>query len=456
MDIVLIESGARDWQIFQQRDGKADITLTGRVVRADGVGPFRVYARVVRENSFTAVTPWILAEMSGEEYTVLLKDVPAGGLYTIETTLAGELHEAEWGLKGDMVCHVGVGDLYVIAGQSNAAGYGKTPVEDAPELGVHLFRNSETWDLASHPMNNSTRTAHPINAEFGNSGHSPYLAFAKTVKKEAGYPVGLIQTSLGGSTISQWKPGVGNNLYDNMLQVIRKCGGRVRGILWYQGCSDTSAEDCVVYKDRFSELVDAMRRDLDDPALPILTVQINRHMQECLGDSFDSPWGIVREAQRRAAADIPGVYIVPTVDLTMSDAVHNNASSNMVIGERLAWCALEHLYGRPYIGTAPDIASAALTGEQTVEVRFSHVSSNLVVYTDGRWVPDFICKDDAGWNRVTACAGAADRLTLTLERPAQGKCLLSFASCQAPSPVAPFDRSSGIPILSFHDFPVEG
>ena len=143
MDIVLIESGARDWQIFQQRDGKADITLTGRVVRADGVGPFRVYARVVRENSFTAVTPWILAEMSGEEYTVLLKDVPAGGLYTIETTLAGELHEAEWGLKGDMVCHVGVGDLYVIAGQSNAAGYGKPPLRMLPSWGFTSFATAK-------------------------------------------------------------------------------------------------------------------------------------------------------------------------------------------------------------------------------------------------------------------------------------------------------------------------
>ena len=28
----------------------------------------------------------------------------------------------EWGIRGDMIHHVGIGDLYIITGQSNSAG----------------------------------------------------------------------------------------------------------------------------------------------------------------------------------------------------------------------------------------------------------------------------------------------------------------------------------------------
>jgi len=59
--------------------------------------------------------------------------------------------------RGDMIHNIGVGDVFVVAGQSNAAGRAKNPVEDAPELGVHLLRDSGVWDLATHPLALSIR-----------------------------------------------------------------------------------------------------------------------------------------------------------------------------------------------------------------------------------------------------------------------------------------------------------
>lgn len=41
----------------------------------------------------------------------------------------------------DTIHHIGVGDLYVIAGQSNAAGYGKDSIYNPSEIEVHLLRN---------------------------------------------------------------------------------------------------------------------------------------------------------------------------------------------------------------------------------------------------------------------------------------------------------------------------
>ena len=59
-----------------------------------------------------------------------------------------------------MVHNIGVGDVFIAAGQSNAAGRAKNPVEDPPELGVHLLRPSGRWDLATHPMGETTDAIH--------------------------------------------------------------------------------------------------------------------------------------------------------------------------------------------------------------------------------------------------------------------------------------------------------
>ncbi|HCQ00632.1 MAG TPA: hypothetical protein DIT99_08015, partial [Candidatus Latescibacteria bacterium] len=84
---------------------------------------------------------------------------------------------------------MGVGDLWIIAGQSNAAGYGRGPALDPPELGIHILKNEEVWDVAAQPLNDTTRSTHP-NLEQANPGHAPYLRFARDLKSALGYPIG--------------------------------------------------------------------------------------------------------------------------------------------------------------------------------------------------------------------------------------------------------------------------
>ena len=152
--------------------------------------------------------------------------------------------------------HLCVGDLFVIAGQSNAVGYGKNPVFDPPELGIHMCRSSGRWDLASHPLGDATGTTHPENADRYNTGHSPFLAFAKLLKRRLGYPIGLLPVASGESSIRKWDPGQYGILQKCMLRVIRQNGGRVKGILWSQGCSDTDSIEnarnygCLLYTSR--------------------------------------------------------------------------------------------------------------------------------------------------------------------------------------------------------------
>lgn len=84
----------------------------------------------------------------------------------------------------------------MIAGQSNAAGYGRGEITDGPELGVHILRNEEKWDIASHPLNDTRNNNYP-NLEGGDPGHSPFLVFGKALKKTLNHPVGLIQNRSG-------------------------------------------------------------------------------------------------------------------------------------------------------------------------------------------------------------------------------------------------------------------
>jgi sialate O-acetylesterase len=129
---------------------------------------------------------------------------------------------------------------------------------------VHLFRNSEQWALATHPLNESTGTRHPVNSETANSGHGPYIRFAKQLQAALGYPIGLVQTSLGGSPLQRWNPTEPGtpDLYENMLHCVQLTGGRVKGILWYQGESDTPTATASTYLKRFGKAVAAWRKAL--------------------------------------------------------------------------------------------------------------------------------------------------------------------------------------------------
>jgi hypothetical protein len=122
-----------------------------------------VFARLVQTGTgapAAAHLDWQACETRADgTWSGELARIPAGGLYRLETQLRadrpaglGGPYCAEWAMRGDARDFLGVGDLWVIAGQSNAAGYGKAPVQDPPELGLHMFRASGEWALATHPL----------------------------------------------------------------------------------------------------------------------------------------------------------------------------------------------------------------------------------------------------------------------------------------------------------------
>ena len=455
---VVIDEGPSDWQILQQdNNGAADIRVGGRWGTA--AEPQGVDARLVFERNgapAAAHLDWTAARMKTDgTWSAVLRNVPAGGLYRLETHLRTSDNAAiEWSARGDMRHFLGVGDLWIIAGQSNSAGYGRAPVDDPPQLGVHVLNNALRWTLATHPLNESTDTAHPANREGGNPGHSPWLHWAKCIRAAMGFPIGLIQTSLGGSPLSAWNPTEpgASVLFDLMVAAVADAGGKARGVLWYQGESDAGEPQAGTYEKRFIAAVRAWRKALKNPKLHVLTVQLNR----CVGggEPGDRLWTVVREAQRRVPHRLPHVTVVPTLDLPLGDMIHTASSGNMLLAERAAQAVLGGCYGKDVAYRAPEPATARRTrGGKAVEITFANVVGRLD--STNPWTNPFRVEDAAGPVEVNAVEypGSA-KIRLRLARPATGKTVVHGAYGVSPTTV-PMDAARQLPMLSFHNFPVQ-
>ena len=447
-DCLLSFDCPQDYTVFQQTDGFCDITVSGTVSpEADG----DVMLAIVREYNGTYVRKWEKASVSGPGFSHTFRRVPAGGLYSVLSVVCRDGMTYDSGLCGAVALHIGVGDIFVIAGQSNSAGFSKTPGVREPVQGVHLFRNRCTWDIASDPMNEKTDTAHSENAEMYIPGQSPWLAFASALKRELGYPIGLIQTSVGGSPLSAWNPEENGILFRNMIRTVSMCGGRVKGVLWYQGESDAGGEtETSGYLARFADFVSAVRRELNAPQLPFLTVQLNK-LLSCTDPDTDRRFAEIREAQRKAGK-IPGVTVIPSLDLTLSDEIHNNSASNNALGERIAFTALGKIYGADYISSVPDISDAYVSPDGYAVLVFDGISMYLV----GRGIPadrsEFVFSDAKGIIPIGMYEFRENRILFRFSRAVSGNVTVSCAPHAYSGNSVPFDRGTGIPVPGFMNF----
>lgn len=112
-----IERGVTDFQVFQRGPANAaDIHVEGT---AGGVDGRAVEVRVITAGMPLAGFDWQAAgKTAAGRWWAELKGLPAGGPYRLEFRAAG-------GKDPAAVANVLVGDLWVLAGQSNMEGVGK-------------------------------------------------------------------------------------------------------------------------------------------------------------------------------------------------------------------------------------------------------------------------------------------------------------------------------------------
>ncbi|MEW5855483.1 MAG: sialate O-acetylesterase [Myxococcota bacterium] len=165
-----------------------------------------------------------------------------GGWYDVEVrTLDGN---AQLGVT--TVERVGVGEVLVIAGQSNAANHGERPV--APSSDLVSAHGPGGWQHAVDPQPVAT-----------GSGGSPWPVLGDMLVAQYGVPVGILSVGWDGASVEEWLPGGG--LFPRLVDVLRYLGPQgARAVLWHQGESDalagTSATD---YAQRLTTIITASR-----------------------------------------------------------------------------------------------------------------------------------------------------------------------------------------------------
>ncbi len=454
---VEITSGLQDWQVLQRHDGQASITVKGRwelekgAIRA-GVSSATPVWRLVSEQDQAWIIPWTPCSsqtggdrLTGEEVKGEWEariTLPQGGPYRLETSLDAVSRETgeHWMFRGDIRVHLGVGDVFCMAGQSNAAGYAKGWAFDPPDMRVRLLRNSGRWDMAAHPMNDATNAADCVNAPMGITGTSPFLAFGRRYADYTGLPVGLIQAAQGGSPMKRWDNCRDGDLYRNMMEKIGPAGD-IRAILWYQGCSDADQDNAAVYAESFARLVTSVR-GAAGWRVPFFTLQLNRY--ETQPDA--ASWAKIKEIQRRAAAELPDVWLLPTAGLPQSDEIHNSAAGNVTLGEMLARQVHGALNGGPAF-EAPSLSEIHTEGKRVL-LRFRNTVglSRLRPLHD---LNDFILTDEKGAVALEEASVQGNVLLLTPARRIEGKAYLSYG-CTPQGPEGLIvDQETYLPIIPF-------
>jgi sialate O-acetylesterase len=344
-------SGLSESQVLQ-RDAKgvAVPTLTGTST-AEG----QLLCRVNRD-TWTEVT-----SLRGGEWQAKLPALPTGGPYLLELKMQGRDGAV---LAEKSFADVYVGELWVLAGQSNMVGRARIDPSYSKDPRVRMYSVDGRWQLGAHPLHEPDRP-----------GAGPGLEFAKERVRQTGVPIGLVPCAKGGTSMDQWSPALARqgtaSLYGNLLDRVRRVGGRVTGVLWYQGENDTGTDAAPLYRQKFKDLIVRLRADLAQPNLPLYYAQLARYVNHVTKPArYYVEWNVVQEAQRAIESEVPQVKMVATIDLEHGDLIHLSRESLERVGRRFA---------RAVDGKAgPRLAEARWASPTELRLRFSGVSGQLI------------------------------------------------------------------------------
>jgi hypothetical protein len=320
-------SSPLDYQVVQ-RSSKTNgsITIAGNITEADAKSVV-VEARLVVDGKSGG---WrrLAATFTGANFQALM-EVPAGGWYGLEARiLQGERVLAEANVE-----HVGVGEVFVVAGQSNSANHGAE--KQTPRTGLVTSFDGRRWRLAADPQPGASGGAGSFLPPFGD-------AIAERFK----VPVGLVACGIGATSVREWLPKgakfpnpptivdrvqkLPNGEWESKGQAyamftarLKQLGPRgFRAVLWHQGESDANQQDPTrtlpgqLYRQYLEQLVRDSRRELGWEA-PWFVAQVSYHVP---GDEASPD---IRAAQQSLWAD--GIaYEGPDTDQLKGEYRDNN------------------------------------------------------------------------------------------------------------------------------------
>ena len=165
--------------------------------------------------------------------------------------------------------------------------------------------------------------------------------------------------------LESWAPG---DLYNGMIAPLTGFG--IRGVIWYQGESNSAPGRAPIYDRVFPTMISDWRERWREGDFPFLFVQIANFKSGPLED-----WPTVRDAQRRTLA-LKNTGMAVTIDIGNPDNVH--PVDKVDVGLRLSLAARAIAYGEHVEYSGPLFREADREGS-SLRARFDHVTGGLVV-----------------------------------------------------------------------------
>lgn len=210
------------------------------------------------------------------------------------------------------------------------------------------------------------------------------------LQKDLDVPMGLINSSWGGSPIEPWTvtDKTSGGMYNAMIAPLVPFA--LRGVIWYQGESNAFQKNRMTYRDKMQALIDGWRGHWGKE-MPFYFVQI-APWQPAKGGYPPGELEALWEAQV-ASLKIPHTGMVVTTDLV--DNIQDIHPGNKVdVGNRLALWALTKTYGKKdIVYSGPLYKSMKIEGNK-IRLSFAHPGGGLKS-RDGKALTEFeIAGDD--------------------------------------------------------------
>ena len=354
-------------------------------------------AIISKNGDFTCTLPKQKASLKPYSLTILYNETT---LLTLKNVYVGDVFVA----AGQSNMELNYSQYYEGSGNSYNFGGGLITTDDLPKQlsdnNVHFVASANSSKGTDFPLRDVNEQAGTwLEATADNSQHFSYLAQQFAMQLRAAHPnvpIGIIQTAWGGTPIRRHVQG--GDIYANHIAPLE--GFHVAGVLWYQGCNDSTNEaTALAYESQMTLLINQYREVFDQDDLPFLYVQLARWpgYQYTQNVRF-AQLNTLSNAGLRNASNVAMTVSLDT-DKGTSTLIHPLGKD--ILGARMAAQYLAMSEGRT-IPNGPLIAHAKHASDGTIVLSFQNGTATGLQAekpnyskTASATVPDYDANPDA-------------------------------------------------------------
>ncbi|MCX3267431.1 sialate O-acetylesterase [Pedobacter agri] len=296
-----------------------------------------------------------------------------------------------------------IGEVWICSGQSNMdmpmKGYGGLPITNSLDILVEsvnpklrLFHVEKAYSTT--PKNDVKGLWRHADAETAGDFSAVGYQFASLLQKHLGVPIGIIQSTWGGSPIEAWTDkNVLQNLLGDRLNFNRSIskanhqtpgklynamikplvGYHIAGVIWYQG--EQNRHNHQDYLALQMAMINLWREQWNIGQWDFFGVQI-APMAYANESRLAVP--LLREAQLQLTDSLGHTGMAITIDGGEEYNIH--PANKTLVAKRLAYLALEKTYHKQGIASVgPKFESLQIKGD-TLNVKFSGIPLGITSY----------------------------------------------------------------------------